>query len=51
LEPTPTSADDRRWPRAIALGLVLVVVVNVIFAYLAVHGADAIVGSYRTESR
>jgi uncharacterized membrane protein len=35
----------------IALGLVIVVVVNVIFAYLAVHGADSIVRSYSTEAR
>jgi hypothetical protein len=51
LEPTPTSADDRRWPRIIALGLAFVVLVNLIFAYLAVHGADTIVRSYSTEAR
>jgi hypothetical protein len=39
------------WPLAIAVGLLLVVVVNALFAYLAVRGADAVVPSYQTEPR
>jgi hypothetical protein len=41
----------RRWPWAIGLGLAFVVVVNAVFAYLAVHEADHVVDSYRTEPR
>ncbi len=50
MEPALTDAD-RRWPRMIALGLAIVVVVNFVFAYIAIHGADSIVSSYRTEAR
>jgi hypothetical protein len=42
---------DRRWPWAIAIGLLLVVLVNAAFAYIAIHGADPVVDSYRTEPR
>lgn len=42
---------DRRWAWGIALGLVLVIVVNAVFAYVAIHGADTVVSSYQTEPR
>jgi hypothetical protein len=51
LEPTASSASGRRWPWAIAIGLFLVIVVNVVFAYVAIHGADTVVSSYTTEPR
>jgi hypothetical protein len=35
----------------IAIGLGIVVVVNFLFAYIAISGADPIVSSYRTEAR
>lgn len=41
----------RRWPLAIALWLLLVVVVNVTFAVVAIGGADVVVESYHTEER
>lgn len=41
----------RLWPVLITLGLVLVVVVNAIFIYIAVSGADNVVPSYQTEER
>ncbi len=41
----------RAWPWAIAIGLGLVVVVNALFAYIAVHGADDVVASYNSEAR
>ncbi len=44
-------AGGRHWPWAIALGLLLVVVVNVGFIVLAVGGADEIAESYTTEAR
>lgn len=40
-----------RWPLAIALGLLVVVLVNVGFVVVAVGGADDIVESYVTEER
>jgi hypothetical protein len=45
------NARDRRWPWGIALGLVLVILVNAVFAYVAIHGADTVVSSYQTEPR
>ncbi len=46
----PTSRF-RLWPVIITLGLVLVVVVNAVFIYIAVSGADDIVPSYQSEQR
>ena len=41
----------RLWPVLITVGLVFVVVVNAIFIYIAVSGADDVVPSYQTEER
>ena len=41
----------RLWPILITVGLVFVVVVNAIFIYIAVSGADDVVPSYQTEER
>lgn len=46
-----TEAPDRHWPRLITIGLGIVVLVNFLFAYIAISGADPVVGSYRTEAR
>jgi hypothetical protein len=46
-----SSPAARRWPWGIAIGLFLVVVINVVFAYLAIHGGDTVVGSYTAEPR
>ena len=46
-----SSPDAHRWPWVIGIGLAFVVLVNAVFAYLAVHGADHVVDSYRTEPR
>lgn len=35
----------------IVLGLGIVILVNVLFAYIAISGADTVVSSYRTEAR
>jgi len=43
--------DSRLWPMIIIVGMVLVILVNVIFIYIAVSGADDIVPSYQTEER
>jgi hypothetical protein len=46
-----SSPAGRRWPWGIAIGLTLVVLVNLVFAYIAIHGADTVVRSYSTEPR
>ncbi len=51
---TATTEPKRRrspWPIAIVVGLILVAIVNVVFIYIAVHGQDAVVDSYKTQSR
>ena len=42
---------DLVWPAAIVVGLILVVVVNLAFIFVAVSGADPVVPSYSAESR
>jgi len=42
---------SRLWPALIAVGLALVILVNGIFIYIAVKGADDVVPSYTTEER
>jgi hypothetical protein len=41
----------RLWPVLIAIGMALVILVNGIFIYIAVRGADEVVPSYNTEER
>lgn len=43
--------SSRLWPILITLGLLLVILVNGIFIYIAVTGADEVVPSYLTEER
>ena len=45
------SSRIRLWPVLITVGLVLVILVNAIFIYIAVSGADDVVPSYQTEER
>lgn len=51
MEPTAANPSDRIWPWAIGFGLLLVVLVNAAFAFIAIHGADSVVSSYSTEPR
>ena len=44
-------STDHVWPLAIALGLAAVVLVNILFIYIAVSDADPVVPSYVTEHR
>jgi hypothetical protein len=50
LEPSEPRTD-LRWPIAIALGLLVVVLVNLAFVYVAVSGKDEVVPSYELEHR
>jgi hypothetical protein len=47
---TPTT-ESRRWPLAIGLGLLFVVLVNLGLAWIAVRGADPVVSTYSTPAR
>jgi hypothetical protein len=40
-----------RWPAAIAVGLLVMILVNLAFIYIAVSGADEVVPSYKIEAR
>lgn len=51
LPPEESTSGSWRWPAAIVLGLLLVVLVNVGFIVVAVTGADEVVESYTTEER
>ena len=42
---------SRLWPGIIIVGLALVILVNGLFIYIAVKGADAVVPSYNSEER
>jgi hypothetical protein len=42
---------DRLWPILITVGLAIVILVNAVFIYIAVSGADDVVPSYLTEER
>jgi hypothetical protein len=46
-----SDGKGRLWPIIIIVGLILVIVVNGIFIYIAVSGADDVVPSYTTEER
>ena len=48
---TGRGPGSRLWPILIIIGLALVMLVNGIFIYIAVKGADAVVPSYLTEER
>ena len=52
--PAPTPAVPSRgrlWPILITVGLGFVILVNAVFIYIAVSGADDVVPSYHTEQR
>jgi hypothetical protein len=46
-----SKSGSRLWPILITLGLVFVILVNAVFIYIAVSGADEVVPSYHTEER
>lgn len=47
----PSPRAESSWPLGIFLGLLIVVVVNVLFVYIAVSGADRVAPSYAAEPR
>jgi len=50
-DPQDSSTNARLWPSLIIVGLIFVILVNAIFIYIAVSGADDVVPSYFTEER
>ncbi|MCK5650847.1 MAG: hypothetical protein KAJ42_05710 [Gemmatimonadetes bacterium] len=51
LDRETTNQGDFRWPVGIIIGLVIVVLVNLAFIFIAVSDADDVVSSYSTEER
>ncbi len=52
----PTAPENRRkdsrvWPILITVGLVVMILVNAFFIFIAVSGADDVVPSYLSEER
>jgi len=43
--------DRLLWPILIVLGLLIVIVMNAVFIYVAVSGQDEVAPSYQTEAR
>lgn len=50
-EQRASPSRDRIWPVVIAIALALVVLVNAVFIYIAVSGADEVVPSYNQGER
>ena len=48
---TEAGRRGRRWPLIIAIALTVVVVVNGLFIWIAVSGADEVAPSYDAETR
>ncbi len=51
---TPRSTEPggrSPWPLMIALSFAIVIAMNVLFAWVAVHGRDPVVATYTTEAR
>lgn len=46
-----TLSRDQLWPAIIIVGMVLVLLVNAVFIYIAVSGADEVVPSYNAGQR
>ncbi len=51
LDRETTDQGDFRWPVGIIIGLVIVVLVNLAFIFIAVSDADDVSSSYSTEER
>lgn len=45
------AGSGRAWPMALAAGLLIVVLVNVMFAIVAIGGADPVAESYESGER
>ena len=43
--------DERLWPAIIIIGLLIVILMNAVFIYIAVSGQDEVVSTYHTEAR
>lgn len=51
MEAPADNAQSRLWPIGIIVALVIVVLVNAVFIFVAVRGADEVVPSYNSEPR
>jgi hypothetical protein len=47
----PTGFDRRIWPAALIVGMLIVILMNIAFIWVAVSGEDQVVDTYQTEPR
>lgn len=50
-EADPSGLDRRIWPAALIVGMLIVILMNIAFIWIAVSGQDQIVDTYQTEPR
>lgn len=43
--------DQRIWPIALIVGMLIVILMNAVFIWIAVSGRDTVVDTYQTETR
>ena len=51
MEPPVRKFDRLLWPIMIIVGLLIVIIMNAVFIYVAVSDRDEVVPSYQTEHR
>jgi hypothetical protein len=47
----PTGFDRSIWPAALIIGMLIVILMNIAFIWVAVSGEDQVVDTYQTEPR
>ena len=50
-ESDPSGLDRTIWPAALVIGMLIVILMNVAFIWIAVSGGDQVVDTYQTETR
>lgn len=47
----PSGFDRSIWPAALVVGMLIVILMNIAFIWIAVSGQDQVVDTYQTEPR
>lgn len=50
-ESGPSGLDRSIWPAALVIGMLIVILMNIAFIWIAVSGEDPVVDTYQTEPR